>query len=67
MLGYHYLLCHGVICDCAAAAAVAVAVPVAVAVQLPTFNELSMVSLLGAVMSVAYCVIAVVSGNIDTW
>jgi hypothetical protein len=35
--------------------------------QLPTFNELSMVSLLGAVMSVAYCVIAVVSGNIDIW
>jgi hypothetical protein len=31
--------------------------------QLPTFNELSMVSLLGAVMSVAYCVIAVVSSG----
>uniref|UniRef100_A0A383VWF1 Amino acid transporter transmembrane domain-containing protein n=1 Tax=Tetradesmus obliquus TaxID=3088 RepID=A0A383VWF1_TETOB len=28
--------------------------------MLPTFNELSMVSLLGAVMSVAYCVIAIV-------
>jgi hypothetical protein len=32
--------------------------------QLPTFNELSMVSLLGAVMSVAHCVIVVVSGNV---
>lgn len=31
----------------------------ALPLQLPTFNELSLVSLLGALMSVAYCTIAV--------